>query len=116
MSENTQRPPVGAAPYFIQAGIRIGELGEAISKYSTTAEIHKIREWASEIILQCDLIREMKFNIKEDCRKEVERAQQEKRREHASCETCKHLFKSKTERPCSFCSHNFADEYEREEE
>lgn len=83
MSENTQRPPVGAAPYFIQAGIRIGELGEAISKYSTTEEIHKIREWASEIILQCDLIREMKFNIKEDCRKEFEKEQRLKRGEQS---------------------------------
>lgn len=116
MSETTQRPPLGAAPFYIQASIRIGELGETIHNYCATEELDKIKEWASEIILQCDLIKEMRRINKEDCLKEVERAQQEKRREHTSCETCKHKFRLETERPCSLCKHNFVDKFEREEE
>lgn len=73
MSETTQRPPLGAAPYYIQTAFRIGELGEAIQKYSSTDNLDKIKEWASEIILQCDLIKEMRRINKEDCKKEVER-------------------------------------------
>lgn len=63
---STQRPPLGAAPFYIQASVRIGELSEAIHNYSTTSEVDKIKEWASEIILQCDLIKEMRRINKEE--------------------------------------------------
>ena len=72
MSENTQRPPVGAAPYYIQAAFRIEALGEAIQKYSSTDNLYKIKEWASEIILQCDLISEMRCINREDSMEAVE--------------------------------------------
>jgi hypothetical protein len=56
------RPPLGTPPYFIRAGVRICELGEAISKYSTTSQVGKIKEWAEEIVLQCVLIETMRKN------------------------------------------------------
>lgn len=62
MTEGNQRPPLGAAPFYIQASIRIGELSEAIHNYSTTSEVDKIKEWAEEIVLQCDLIETMRKN------------------------------------------------------
>ena len=72
----TQRPPLGAAPFYIQAGIRIGELGEAIQKYSTTEELDKIKEWASEIILQCDMIQQMRYIMTTEVRINVEKEQE----------------------------------------
>lgn len=76
MSETTQRPPLGAAPFYIQAGIRIGELGEAIHNYCATEELDKIKEWASEIILQCDMIQQMRYIMTTEVRIKVENEQE----------------------------------------
>lgn len=70
---SNNRPPLGAAPFYIQASIRIGELGEAIHNYCATEELDKIKEWASEIILQCGLISEMRRINREDSMKQVEK-------------------------------------------
>lgn len=56
------KPPVGTAPAWLTASRRIDELCRAIKDYSDakpTNGTEKMREWAHEIILQCDLIDEM---------------------------------------------------------
>lgn len=66
-------PPLGVAPYYIQAAFRIEALGQAIQNHSGRADVDKIREWASEIIQQCELISEMRRINREDSMKQVER-------------------------------------------
>ena len=55
------KPPLGTAPYYCVAINRIDELSQAIYRYSQ--ELNStglIKRWASEIILQCELIERMK--------------------------------------------------------
>lgn len=53
------KPSIGAVPYYIQAGQRIAQLGEAICAYSQEDRPDIIKKWAKEIILQCELIEKM---------------------------------------------------------
>lgn len=57
------KPPLGAKPYYITAICRIAELSKAIhSFYDYSQELDRInyiKKWASEIILQCELIERM---------------------------------------------------------
>ena len=51
------KPPLGVKPYFVSATDRIEELSKAIYDYSQeTSRTSLIKRWASEIILQCELI------------------------------------------------------------
>jgi len=58
------KPPLGAKPYYIAATDRIDELSKAIYDYSQEVDnkkfIKTIKKWASEIILQCELLERMK--------------------------------------------------------
>lgn len=62
------KPPLGARPYYIMAIDRIDELSKAIYDYSQeTSKTDLIKKWASEIILQCELIEAMRKVEKENC-------------------------------------------------
>lgn len=56
---DTNKPPLGARPYYIAAENRIKELAQAISRYADTGMTENITEWAQEIILQCALLEVM---------------------------------------------------------
>lgn len=59
---NYVRAPLGTEPYYIAADRRVIALAKAIERYATLAERGKtkiMREWAKEIICQCDLIDNM---------------------------------------------------------
>ena len=63
------KPPLGAPPVWLSARNRIGELAGAIER---TAEdplgsIDEIRRWASEICMQCDILRWDENNRKGKC-------------------------------------------------
>lgn len=61
------KPPLGARPYYIMAINRIDELSKAIYDYSQeTDKTDCIKKWASEIILQCELIEAMRKVEKEN--------------------------------------------------
>lgn len=55
-----EKPPIGVAPYYMRATERIQELGEAIGRYAlyanTTSQRAKIREWATEVMMQVEII------------------------------------------------------------
>lgn len=55
---NDGKPPQGCMPYYVAACYRIEELSEAIQRNSHTVcvEYFRIREWAKEIEMQCDII------------------------------------------------------------
>ncbi len=57
---DVQKPPLGACPYYIVAEDRIHELTAAIERSNALHNSKNIKQWAKEIILQCDLIEEMK--------------------------------------------------------
>ena len=57
MAETT---PIGVKPYYVATSERIYELSKAINNYSTTADTDKMRRWAEEIILQCDMVKKLR--------------------------------------------------------
>ena len=54
-------PPKGVKPYFIAGGDRICDLAQAIERSSDCPKgnLSTIRNWATEIIAQCDLIEKL---------------------------------------------------------
>lgn len=57
------KPPIGTIPFFIAIPTRIMDLADSILRYSRHEDIGrskevtaKIREWANEIICQCDTL------------------------------------------------------------
>lgn len=55
------RPPLGIMPYYIAAEDRIADLGEAISRNAHEPnKRHKIKEWATEIIYQNEMMETMR--------------------------------------------------------
>ena len=59
---DSDKRPLGATPYFINASARIAKLSEAIYRYSgepMRSSTPLIKEWAKEIIAQCDLVEKM---------------------------------------------------------
>lgn len=56
-----ERPPIGAAPYYIVAVSRISSLAQAIDRFIgiSNSDTELIKKWAKEIIVQCDLIDEL---------------------------------------------------------
>ncbi len=54
-----EKPPLGCKPGWLVSQERILELSEAIGRYAIavgTSKTDMIREWATEILLQCDLL------------------------------------------------------------
>lgn len=60
--ETIRKPPLGAAPANACATRRIRDLAGAINRtaveYSRGDE-YRIRNWAQEIIMQCDILRDL---------------------------------------------------------
>lgn len=54
-----EKPPLGVAPTYISASVRIKNLAQAIVNYSDRADLERghIYLWASEILEQIELIR-----------------------------------------------------------
>ena len=52
------KPPVGAPPTWMASRMRIKDLAEAIARYAsnTVCDVRSIREWATEICMQCDIL------------------------------------------------------------
>ena len=53
----SEKPPLGAKPYYIAHGERIHDLADAIKR---TDDINDIRFYISEMLLICTLIEDMK--------------------------------------------------------
>ena len=55
---SAEKPALGCTPYYVSVSYRIEELSEAIQRNSHTActEYFRIREWAKEIEMLCDII------------------------------------------------------------
>lgn len=61
-SERMVKPPIGVKPFFVAATDRISDLGHCIARQTDgtiNPNIDFIREWATEILYQCDLIKRM---------------------------------------------------------
>lgn len=60
--EQIRKPPLGTAPANVCATRRIRDLAGAINRtaveYSRGDE-YRIRNWAQEIIMQCDILRDL---------------------------------------------------------
>lgn len=57
-----------ARSYALVAGNRVRDLAEAINKSDFLYNIDTVRTWAKEIILQCDLVKEIdKEHAKRRC-------------------------------------------------
>lgn len=69
MSKN-EKPPLGAAPYYIVYGERIHDLADAIRR---TNNVNDIRYYISEIHLCCEMIGQM-AKAEKDCREAKENA------------------------------------------
>lgn len=56
--DETVKPPIGIAPYYIVAWSRIAELADAISRYRTRVKRDEtvVQKWANEIVWQCSMI------------------------------------------------------------
>jgi hypothetical protein len=57
--EGYPAPPLGATPYYITIEKRIQELSGLIGRSKIPYDTDLIKAWAKEIILQCDLVKEM---------------------------------------------------------
>lgn len=55
------RPPLGTPPWYIISRLRVKDLNEAITRYLQEDHINTycIKEWAKEIIAQCELMEKM---------------------------------------------------------
>jgi len=61
---NTTSEPV---PAFITAGKRIRELADAISNTASQGDVKdadRMRSWATEIVMQCDIMKSVPFETK----------------------------------------------------
>ena len=120
----TKKPPLGTAPYYVTASIRIKELGAAIERAETSTPMQrsKIREWAREIMLQTAIIETLDNEeicyagpITEADLEEVRtRIKTIKKEQNATCEFCKDQGRKANEAPCSICMHNFINKFEPE--
>jgi hypothetical protein len=56
-----KRPPLGTPPWYITARMRLKDLNNAINRYLEEDHINTtcIKEWAKEIIAQCELMEKM---------------------------------------------------------
>lgn len=63
------KPPLGATPAWLNARNRIGDLAKAIDRTAADplGDINNIRQWASEILMQCDILRWDENNRKGKC-------------------------------------------------
>ena len=63
-NERMCKPPIGAMPAYLSATRRIIELAKAIDRtaadYSAGSEC-RMKNWAKEIILQCDILSNFPF-------------------------------------------------------
>lgn len=63
MTKENGKPPIGVIPCALVAENRIYGLAEAIVRSEIPYNVDLIKTWAKEIILQCDLVKEMeKYN------------------------------------------------------
>ena len=63
----THKPTLGTAPYWTRACERINELCDAIARFNNSSgkpRYDKMREWAKEIELQCDLLEQLEYFYK----------------------------------------------------
>ena len=66
--EFSQEPQSRAGSYALVAGNRVRDLAETINKTDFLYNIDNVRIWAKEIILQCDLVKEIdKEHAKRRC-------------------------------------------------
>lgn len=59
---DSDKRPLGVPPYYINVSARIAELSEAIYRYAgepMRSSTPLIKEWAKEIVAQCDLVEKM---------------------------------------------------------
>ena len=63
------KPPLGAPPAWLTARNRIDDLANAISRTAKDplGSIADIRQWASEICMQCDILQWDENNRKGKC-------------------------------------------------
>ena len=64
----SDKPPLGAEPYYITYGERIHDLADVIRR---TNDINDIRYYISEIHLCCEMIKQM-AKVEKDCREAKE--------------------------------------------
>lgn len=52
-----EKPELGCKPYYVASGQRVYDLAAAITRYAENidTEHEKIREWAEEIKMHCDI-------------------------------------------------------------
>ena len=59
---SNEKPPLGVKPSWMCAWQRIGDLCEAIVRQyeSHDGNAHLCKQWAREIVMQCEIIEEMR--------------------------------------------------------
>jgi hypothetical protein len=53
---NTEKPPLGVKPSWLQAEQRIKELASAIERNAEKKNVNKLRVWIEELGYQCDIL------------------------------------------------------------